>query len=93
MLYAMKRGTNCKRPAEQMLEDALNEYTSTEDMNEFLERLNRHVETQVEARLARLTAFTFALIEELNLSHKVTELEERSNVIVETLLNDSNDEL
>jgi hypothetical protein len=84
---------NCKRDAEQMLEDALNDYTSTEDLAYMLERLNRHVEIQVEARVARLTAFSFALIEELNLSHKVTELEERSNVIVETLLNDSNDEL
>jgi superfamily II DNA or RNA helicase len=83
---------NCKRPAEQMLEDALNEYTSTEDMHNFLER-NHITITQSRADLARLTAFTFALIEELNLSHKVTELEERSNVIVETLLNDSNDEL
>ena len=88
----MKRGTFCERPAEQMLEDALNEYTSTEDMHNFLER-NHITITQSRADLARLTAFTFALIEELNLSHKVTELEERSNVIVETLLNDSNDEL
>jgi len=84
---------NCKRPAEQMLEDALNEYTTTEDLGYMLERLNRHVETQVEARVARLTAFSFALIEELALTHKVTELEERSNVIVETLLDSSNDEL
>ena len=83
----------CEAPAERMLESALNEYTTTEDLNDMLERLNRHVEIQVEARVARLTAFSFALIEELNLSHKVTELEERSNVIVETLLNDSNDEL
>ena len=79
--------------AEQMLETALREYTTTEDLNEMLESLNRHVETQVEARLARLTAFSFALIEELALTHKVTELEERSNEIVQTLLDSSNDEL
>ena len=83
----------CEAPAKRMLERALNEYTTTEDLNDMLERLNRHVETQVEARVARLTAFSFALIEELALTHKVTELEERSNEIVKTLLDSLNDEL
>ena len=83
----------CEPEAERMLESALNEYTTTEDLAYMLERLNRHVETQVEARVARLTAFSFALIEELELTHKVTELEERSNEIVKTLLDSLNDEL
>ena len=84
---------NCEPEAERMLESALNEYTTTEDLAYMLERLNRHVETQVEARVARLTAFSFALIEELALTHKVTELEERSNEIVKTLLDSLKDEL
>ena len=83
----------CEPEAERMLESALNEYTTTEDLGYMLERLNSHVETQVEARVARLTAFSFALIEELALTHKVTELEERSNEIVKTLLDSLKDEL
>lgn len=73
----------CEPEAERMLENALNEYTTSEDLqHEFEQR-----ETQHTAEIARLTAFTFALIEELNLTHKVTELEERSQEIVEVLLN------
>lgn len=73
----------CEPEAERMLETALNEYTTSEDLNYTLEQR----ETQHTAEIARLTAFTFALIEELNLTHKVTELEERSQEIVEVLLN------
>jgi len=81
---------------ENDVERVLADYTNSEDLREIIEHLTEKVDKffyteamtkdQSRAELARLTAFMFALVEELGLSHKVTELEERSNEIVLTLL-------
>jgi hypothetical protein len=80
---------------ESEVERVLADYTTTEDLqyefehfatkfdNNFAEAMTKD---QARAELARLTAFVFALVDELGLTHKVTELEERSNEIVLTLL-------
>ena len=94
--------------AEQMVENALNEYTTTEDLNCLLEfwsntyeerrieeftKFESHIQEQVENAVAQVTAFVFALIEELDLTHKVSEMQERRKDIVPHLLNSLKDEL